>query len=89
MKKELKVKGYPFVNHVDQSINPEIEINLVSIYESKHHLFLNNFLVCSLYALNLYWSPDNSVPMSNDCFINSLIVLYKKFGNSKSPLEFT
>ena len=58
MNKELKVKGYPFVNHVDQNISPEIKINLVSIYESKHHLFLNNlqnsgYIKCMGYLYNI------------------------------------
>ena len=39
---EISVKGFAFVNHVDNSINPQIQINLFKIYESRHHLFLSN-----------------------------------------------
>jgi hypothetical protein len=39
---EISVKGFAFVNHVDNSINPQIQINLIKIYEIRHHLFLSN-----------------------------------------------
>jgi predicted RNase H-related nuclease YkuK (DUF458 family) len=36
----MKIKGTPFVSHVDQESTPEIEIDIKSIYESKSHSFL-------------------------------------------------
>ena len=38
----IKLSGYAFVSHVDNSIYPEIEINLNNIYTSKHHSLLHN-----------------------------------------------
>lgn len=38
--KEIKLTGYAFVSHVDNSITPEIEIDIENIYNSKFHTFL-------------------------------------------------
>jgi hypothetical protein len=39
---EITIKGKAFVNHVDNTIQPENSFNLKDIYLSKHHSSLNN-----------------------------------------------
>jgi hypothetical protein len=40
--KQINLTGYAFVSHVDNSINPEICIDIEKIYNSKFHLFIDN-----------------------------------------------
>jgi hypothetical protein len=39
---KITIKGYAFVSHVDNSIQPEYNFDLKNIYSSSCHSFLNN-----------------------------------------------
>lgn len=40
----IKLTGYAFVSHVDNSINPEIEINFKNIFNGGYHSQLTNLM---------------------------------------------
>lgn len=44
--KEVKVIGYPFVDHVDQKMRPTHTFDLNDIFDSKCHTLLSNIRSC-------------------------------------------
>lgn len=54
---QVKLIGYPFVSHVDQNLRPELNIDIKSIYQSKHHLYLNMLHSCGVIR-NMGYSFD-------------------------------